>query len=344
MTVNNFHRLAIVLSVVLFSACGMSEKNDPQAIFNTAGSDGISKIYRDSTYSIVSKYDVVYGQGLSHSDWNSNDSSVMDLKLDIYSPKNNGTLRPAVIFIHGGGFMGGDKGNSALGSFPEYFAQRGIVGISINYRLVRDHGTLPAELNDKINSINGLSNKRKNQAKAMYPAARDAKAALRWVSANANQLGIDPNLVSVMGGSAGSFIAVTLGATNPEDFTNELSQSEDPTLASTNLEADIKVKSVVNHWGGATTVNLLETAYGLNRWDKSDAAISIVHGTKDKTVPFNQAEELVAIYKRTGASYEFYPLAGAGHGAWEFKHEGKSLKELSFDFITRMLELPVKEN
>jgi hypothetical protein len=63
----------------------------------------------------------------------------------------------------------------------------------------------------------------------LYPAHRDAKAALRWLIANANQYNIDTNYITV-GGGYGAIMATTLGITNTIDFTNEISKIIDPTL------------------------------------------------------------------------------------------------------------------
>jgi para-nitrobenzyl esterase len=133
-----------------------------------------------------------------------------------------------------------------------------------------------------------------------------------------------------------------LGATEPEDYTGELTVTEDPTLESAHLDVEADVKAVVDHWGGGSMVNLLDRVYGLDRWDASDAPLSIVHGTDDPTVTYRNVEELEAIYQATGAYYELYRLDGADHGAWGVKYEGKMLTELAFDFLVPVLELTME--
>ena len=97
------------------------------------------------------------------------------LKLDAYVPAGRGPF-PAVIFVHGGGWSGGDKmgGNDPL--FAPV-AKRGMAWFTINYRLAPKHN---------------------------YPApVEDIHAAIRWVKANANRFNIDPNRIALVGESAG---------------------------------------------------------------------------------------------------------------------------------------------
>ncbi len=295
-------------------------------------------------YNVQLLTDVKYGEGLSHTDWNSTQSEPIDLLLDLYLPEDEADrLRPAVVFIHGGGFRGGDKGSKAPRDMVTYFAERGFVGISINYRLLDDYGTLPAEMEAAIESNPNLSNRDKDSSKASYAATRDAKAAIRWIYANGAQYNIDTTHITVIGGSAGSFAAVALAVTEPEDFTNELSVEDDPTLSSTNLGFDSNVHTVVEHWGSPGLVDVIELTYGHNRWDRNDTPLSIVHGTEDPAVPFSDAESLRDRYQQTGAYYEFYRLDGIGHGAWEAKFNGTSLFALAFDFVVRTQNLMVME-
>ncbi|MEM8856675.1 MAG: alpha/beta hydrolase, partial [Chloroflexota bacterium] len=268
-----------------------------------------------------------------------------DLLLDIYLPDDGGgRTRPVVVFIHGGGFQTGSKEGKIPRTMLGYFVERGFVGMSINYRLLDDYATYPAEINAVIDSFSGITEKQQQQARAMYGANRDAKAAIRWIYANAAEYNIDTNHITVIGGSAGSNISIALGVTNPEDYRDELSLEEDPTLASTHLEYDSTVHTVIDHWGGPTSVMLLEETYAVDRWDGRDAPIHIVHGTNDRTVPFSQAEQIVERYEENGIPYALHPLEGAGHGAWQAEVDGKRLPELAFDFVIQVQELPVIEH
>ncbi len=103
--------------------------------------------------------------------------------------------RPVVVFFFGGGWK-----NGAYTQFvpqAEYFASRGLVALSADYRIESKHKTTP----DKC--------------------VEDAKSAIRWVRANAAKLGIDPDKIIASGGSAGGHIAACTalvdGFDSPDD-------------------------------------------------------------------------------------------------------------------------------
>lgn len=334
----------------LLPACGggsSGSSNSPDTVTPSApdnNNSDVATVYTNAIYSVDVEEDVVYGQGLSHSSWNSADTTTMDLKLDIYQPDNDEINRPAIMFIHGGSFRIGDKQWNSYLELVHYFAARGFVTLSINYRVESDYGTIPNDIDITVDQFNEFTVDVKNQIKAMYPATRDAKAALRWLYANAEQYGINPDYISVAGGSAGAYISVALGVTDADSFTSEMTQSQDSTLTSTHLDQPSKVQAIIDFWGGEDTVELINIVYQTDHWDSTDAPISIIHGTEDTSVLYNEAEKLVERYQATGVPYELHRLEGAGHSAWNFVHQGKTLPELGFDFLTRTLDLTVAEN
>ena len=86
----------------------------------------------------------------------------------------------------------------------------------------------------------------------------------------------------------------------------------------------------------------MEFVYGLNRWHECDVPISVGHG--GHYVLFRETKELRDHYQGKDVFYEFYQLDEAGQGAWNRNYEVKSLGELSFDFITMILDLNVEAN
>jgi predicted esterase len=285
-----------------------------------------------STYIVAVEQNVKYGEGLSHQTLNGTSYSIMDLKLDVYKPANNTKKKPAILLIHGGGFSGGDKSDINIVNLANYFASRGWVAFSINYRLQGDKGTVPIEWIQYAQ--NSVQLDEQSQFIAVYPAHRDAKAALRWLVANANQYNIDTNYITVGGGSAGAVTATTLGITNTTDFTNEISLSKDPSLSTTNLNSNnYTIKTILDFWGSGDVVTAYKNIYGHDRFDPTDAPIMICHGTNDQTVLYSEALELKDIYTSTGANYVLYTLENRGHGPWDAIVNGKTLGELAFDFI-----------
>lgn len=112
-----------------------------------------------------------------------------DLQLDLYLPAAAAAApRPAIVFVHGGGWRAGVRANFAPMAIR--MAERGYAAATISYRLAGE---------------------------APYPAAvHDAKAAVRWVRGHAGAYGIDGNRIAIAGGSAGGQIAALTGVTNGE--------------------------------------------------------------------------------------------------------------------------------
>jgi hypothetical protein len=95
----------------------------------------------------------------------------------------------------------------------------------------------------------------------LYPAVRDAKAAVRWIRATAPRFNIDSEYITLDGGSAGASTVIPAAiAQIPGDFVGELSDLQDPTLASTHRNESSRVRSVVAHWGAAYGVVAITAA------------------------------------------------------------------------------------
>jgi triacylglycerol lipase len=100
-------------------------------------------------------------------------------RLDVFTPGPG--ARPVLVFVHGGGFVGGDKTRAGVHYYDnigQWAAANGWVGVTITYRLAPQHP---------------------------FPAAReDVAAALAWVRANIATHGGDPERILLMGQSAGA--------------------------------------------------------------------------------------------------------------------------------------------
>lgn len=293
----------------------------------------------DANYEVLIEKDIVYAKGLSHESINSTAAKEIPLKLDVYSPDNKSKNRPVIMLIHGGGFAGGNKEHKYIVNMANYFASRGWVAVSINYRLRKHKGTLPQEWVDYASEV---PKNKVRQFFAVYPAMRDAKAALRWVVANAKTYHINTNYITVGGGSAGAAIAITLGISNQEDYRDELSKTQDPTLTTTNFDQTYQVKTILDFWGGKTGLDILEKMYEKQRFNSNNPSMLIAHGTADPTVPFSKAEDLKSIYEANGVPFAFYPLKGKGHGVWAATFDNKRLEKLAFDFVVEQQNLIVE--
>jgi para-nitrobenzyl esterase len=293
----------------------------------------------NTTYEVNITEDITYAEGLSHDSWNSANTSVVSLLMDSYVPDNDLQNRPLLMLIHGGGFSGGSKQQEALVDMSNYYASRGFVVFSIDYRLRGDMGTIPQEWIDATTNVDPA---KLGQLLAMYPAHRDAKAALCWIIANADNYHIDADYITVGGGSAGAIASIGLGVSELGDYKDEISLSEDNTLSTTNLSQTYEVQTILDFWGSNVSIEILESIYGHQRFDSNDPAMFIAHGTEDITVPFSSAEDLKTIYETNEVDFIYYPLEGRGHGPWGATVNGKSLSDLSFDFIVDNQNLNVE--
>ena len=149
------------------------------------GEPSVGTRYLDEIFASVTKTsDIVFGEAPNY------DTSPEVLELDLFEPVGDvETNRPALVFVHGGSFQSGDK--SQGDTWMRLAAKRGYVGISINYRVV------PGALGDLA-----------KLAWAMPAAQHDTHAAIRWLRANARDLGINPTAIGVVGYSAGALTSM----------------------------------------------------------------------------------------------------------------------------------------
>ncbi len=321
----------LIFSLLLMSCNKENNEEIPEI------NEEIPIVTTDATYEVLVTSDIVYAEGLSHTTINGTNTRVKQLKLDAYVPNNTNDNRPAVLLIHGGGFISGSKDVPQMTNLANYFASRGWVAFSINYRLQGDLGTIPSAWIPFAQ--NSLEPSQIDQFYAIYPASRDVKAALRWLHANASNYKINTDYITVGGGSAGAVTATMLGVTAAEDYTEEISMTLDPTLATTNLEQSTKVHTVLDFWGSGISVKIINDLYGKERFNASNAPIIIMHGTEDPTVLFSEGEALRDNYIATGVNHAFYPLEGKGHGPWNATVNGKRLEDLCFDFMVEQQQL-----
>ena len=111
-------------------------------------------------------------------------------RLDIYRPPDQGCGKPIVIWVHGGAWQTGDKTRQMTHKVP-FFAQLGVVFISVNYRL--------SAVDNQVRHPDHVE---------------DVAAAVAWVRERAAAFGGDPSRIALLGHSAGAHL-VALLATNP---------------------------------------------------------------------------------------------------------------------------------
>jgi len=236
-------------------------------------------------------------------------------KLDLYLPAGDGPF-PLIINIHGGGFKLGDKtlGDKILG---QRLLKDGYAIASIEYRL---------------------------SGEAIFPAAvLDAKAAVRFLRANATKYKLNPDKFVAFGASAGGNIASMLGTTG------DVAEFDDPTLGNEGVSS--RVQAVIN-WFGPNDFGVMDAqakAQGCGTSDQThnaadsfeslylgktvpdapelvakanpmtyitsdDPPFLVQKGDQDCTVPVENTKMLADALKAAGQDVEYVALAGAGHG------------------------------
>jgi predicted esterase len=231
--------------------------------------------YRDAIFTDVTKTsDIQYGEA---PDANNNPVA---LKLDLYQPTGDTeTQRPALIWVHGGSFSGGDKTNIVPVDVANTFAKLGYVVVSINYRLLGS----------------GCVANPNNCTVAALEAQHDAQAAVRFLRANAATYHIDPTRIGIGGESAGAITATLVGLHSEDPGT-----SGNPGFPST-------VGGFVSVSGGVP--NGLFAGPG-------DAWGLLFHGTADTTVNPQWSTQTEAAMLSAGIPAWLQLQTDAGHVPW----------------------------
>ena len=344
----------MIAAGLLLTGCNTDKSGD-----SADGSEVVGPAVQEaSTYTVLEDEDIIYAEGLGYYP-DTEKVTALPLKLDVYYPDNSAVSRPVFMWIHGGGFTGGSKTADDIEEMAAFYASRGWVFVSINYRTTEVLGD-GYELDEVVAYYQGIapqewtvfadksteSDLNFHQSIAMYTAQRDAKAALRWIVANASTYDIDTDYVTVGGNSAGAITAITLGVTEPEDFRDEIPTTDDPTLSTTHPDETYAVKSLVWFWGSTQKLELFKSIYGLDRHDSNDPELFMAHGDleteENSFTPHTEAIELQDLYDSFGIYSELFLLEGWHHGAWEAEVDGQTLSELSFDFIVKRQNLQVE--
>lgn len=270
--------------------------------------DGVR--YKENVFdSLVVTSDVTYGNNINQS------GSAQSLELDVYEPAGDAvTLRPALVWIHGGSFISGDKAGPDVKGLCEEFAHRGYVSVSIEYRL----------------GMNIFGPDSVDGTEAVMRAVHDARAAVRYlykdVKDNGNTYGIDTNRIIIAGVSAGAITAVHYGYL--EDI-SEWPSWVDSTKAG--LGGGVEGESG-NAGYSSRVIGVVNVAGALARKEwLTPGSLPIVglHGDADDVVPYGSAViMMLGIYPimmvhgssvihtealSKGVNSCFYTYKGAGH-------------------------------
>ncbi|HHP7242596.1 MAG TPA: alpha/beta hydrolase [Cyclobacteriaceae bacterium] len=182
------------------------------------------------------------------------------LKIDIFSPDGDtADNRTLLLYVHGGGFAGGERDHPDHLKFCESMARKGYVTATMSYTLVMKGKSFSCDqaAPNKINTF--------------LLTARDISRATKFLMDNAEKYGIDRNKIVLLGSSAGAEAILHAG------YWKETYKSDKTQI----LDKDFQYAGLVSMAGAITSLD----------WIKANSAIptQLFHGTCDNLVPYGYA-------------------------------------------------------
>jgi acetyl esterase/lipase len=280
--------------------------------------------YLDSEIKILHDYPEVI------SDITYRTANNFDVKLDLYRPTDEKTPRQTLIFIHGGGWLGGYTKEMFQLFFLPFLRLKWVV-VNVDYR--------PSSI-------------------SLAPAAvEDCLCAMRWVLRNSKKYNMDTTQIVIMGNSAGGHLALTTGLIPPS--TSGLGGPCTPDdLGDQSAIISVKPAAIVN-WYGITDVTRLldgkdrQSYAGMwlgNQPDRIAISRSVspltyihpgappiitIHGDRDDTVPYSQAARLHDALEKAGVPNKLITVLGGGHGDFDLRTTTDAYVEI-FEFLRKV--------
>lgn len=216
--------------------------------------------------------------------------------LSVYLPSNPapaGEKRAAMVFIHGGGWGAGKPELYAV--HCRYYAARGLVAVTVQYRLTGTNTTV-------------------------FDCISDVKSALRWLRVHAAEFNVDPNRIAAFGDSAGGHLAACAGIiAGLEAQGEELKVSSRPDALV--LLYPITDTTPPDGWevvrfggkAGAAVAGRLAEFSPVDQVTSGAPPTLILHGTADKVVPYAMSERFAEAMRKAGNTVERVPVEGRDH-------------------------------
>lgn len=240
------------------------------------------------------------------------DNANLKQALDLYLPKQRKSEKPlpVVCYIHGGGWVRGDRIGTAAGCMQ--MARTGeYAAVGVGYRLTGE-ASFPAQIHD-------------------------CKAALRWIRGHAKEFNLDPDRIAVWGSSAGGHLSSLLGTSGGvKELEGDLGSFDDqssrvscvvnlcgPEDFSVALMFDksgkpiVKDDAVMGLLGGSyeDKPEVAKAASPVTYVSGDDPPFFTFHGDADERVSYRHAELLHAALQKAGVPSMLVPVIGGGHGS-----------------------------
>jgi len=224
-----------------------------------------------------------------------------EAKLDVYQPTNASGPTPTLIYIHGGGWVGGDRQAAFFNTMP--YLEMGWAVVNVSYRLARI---------------------------SLAPAAvEDCRCALRWVISHAKDYNFDANRLVLTGHSAGGHLSLITGMLPASAGLERQCPGNE----------ELKVAAIINWYGITDVGDLLDgpnmKTYAVtwlssltNRYEIAKRVspleyvrpglppILTIHGDADPTVPYSHATRLHDLLNKAGVPNQLLTIPGGKHGGF----------------------------
>jgi acetyl esterase/lipase len=215
------------------------------------------------------------------------------LKMTVFTPDDGRELHPAVLLIHGGGWLLGTR--YQLDWYGRHLARHGYVAATVDYRMMPRY--------------------------AFPECLHDCKLGVMWLRANAAEYGIDPERIGAFGNSAGGHLTALLAATTPEDGFEPPSSPAVSSAIQTavvlygvtdmsyykNPEGYIRLFGFTSRFIGNFVTrryrgdgDAFDAASPVHYADASMCPTLFIHGTEDNLVPYGQTVAFYGQLLRSG--------------------------------------------
>ncbi|WP_157970358.1 alpha/beta hydrolase [Albibacterium indicum] len=222
-----------------------------------------------------------------------NGDTSSDKLLDLYLPAiNNSKKLPIFVFVHGGGFAGGDKYNKTVAEICSKLASKGFAVLSINYWLSLKHNKIPGA-SASANMAKGVPSGGEfhpGLQMAIQNASDDLVSVFRWVKKHKKDYHLDVSKLAISGGSAGAMTVLHTAYVSGQRV--------------------LPVQAVVDLWGGLEDASVIK---------RKAPPVLIYHGDQDKLIHVDFGHALKKRMDEIGDTQSIlHVMEGKGHAMYRY--------------------------